>query len=432
MMQYFFYICIILEKKKNKENRNLHYYSTIMKKIYLLLLPFAMIACSSSNDAEQVKTDPIKIQLSQNELQLVTKGNDFSSKMLCTLCAANKKDNAILSPLSMNYLLAMIANGASTEPLKEILSAMDMGSSSLTDMNDYYKKLTSSLTNADPLIKLSLANAVWVQQNFSINDAFKTGMKSVFNATIDNIDFGQTEAAKNTINSWCDTNTNGMIKKISLDISADLKLVLANATYFKGTWTYPFEKNGTRQQDFTTEAGSKTQVDMMNVEHEFEYGKQSDCEIVKLPYGNTSFSMILILPSEGTDINAITNSLSWSNLQTSSSLLNLSLPKFKVENHWKDFNQTLEALGIKQIFLHGNQLENIAKNLYVSQVTQDVVLEVNEKGTEAAAVSAAGIKVTSVGPSTKPIVVTFNRPFLFAIQENSTGVILFMGKIAKL
>lgn len=400
-----------------------------MKKLIVLFIPALLLVYTPKIEAQ---SNAVKIQLSSEESNIAVKNNDFANRMFGSLCSQQANVNVTFSPLSMEYLLAMTANGASVSSLKEMLTAMNLGNYSLPVINGYYQRLTSSLTSADQSVKLSLANSVWIQKNFGVKNTFMSSMKSVFKADVFKTDFNKPASATNSINRWCSDKTAGLIKKISLDITPELKLVLSNASYFKGEWTTPFDKNRTHKGYFTTEAGAKNKIDMMFAQKRFNYNKQSNYEVVELPYGNKSFSMVLVLPSEGTDVNTLVNTISWNNIEIKPAYVSLTLPKFKVENHWKRFNSTLRSVGIKKIMKEGNQLDNIANDLYVSDVTQDVLLEVNEEGTKAAAVSSAGIRMTAIRIDPNPVTVTFNRPFLFALRENSTGSILFMGKIANL
>lgn len=406
-----------------------------MKAFILLILPFMMLSCNGNEEAQPVKTEPLKIQLSTSETKLVVKNNDFANKMLADLCTvAGKNKNVTLSPLSMSYLLGLIANGANKEALSEILTAMNMNGYSLSDMNAYFGKISAAFPTADPQVKLSLANAAWIQNGFSVKRSYVEAVKTAFDAEVNDIDFTRVTEAQNTLNSWCSKKTNGLIKETSLQVDADMKLVLANAAYFKGKWADPFEKSATTKADFTNENGDKSQVNMMSQTEYISYDSTGKYDAVVLPYGNGTFSMVLVLPAAGSDINALSATIPWSQLGAEGAEVHLRLPRFKVENHWDCFQSTLKALGINQIFnpAGGNVLENIANDLFVSDVTQDVCLELNEEGTEAAAVSMGGIECTSVGPGVEPIEITFNRPFLYALRENSTGVTLFMGKIASL
>jgi serine protease inhibitor len=414
------------------------YNTTIMKmkKLYLLFIPLVFLSCGSDDSDELIvcpSPDPVKINWTRSETELIGKNTDFGIKMFTQLCskAGNKNGNVTFSPLSMEYLLGMIANGASDDARKEMLTAMNYGEANIQSVNSMYEKMTKMLYQSDTNVQLKLANSAWVRNDFAIHQAYKDTLNKVFFAPITNINFKNTSEAQNIINKWCDKYTNGLIKKTSLEVQESMKMVLANATYFKGTWKNKFDEKKTAKDDFTCADGSVEKVDMMNRTGDIAYAATDDYQMVVLPYGNGAFSMTLILPKEGKDIDKIASAIDWTKTDTASTNLSLYVPKFKKESHWADFDTTLMELGILKIFKDGNPLAEIANNLCVSVITQDVCIDVNESGTEAAAVSTGGM-VTSSNPNLGSEKLKFNRPFLFSIKEHSTGATLFIGKISKI
>ena len=405
-----------------------------MKKLLLFFGTALLLLSCSSNSDEESTPEATKIEMAAGESNMVYKSNKFANGMLLNLCSqeTNKNQNVTFSPLSMEYLLAMVANGASGSASSEIMSAMDLSEFTLANLNSYYQSLAVALPKADASVSLDLGNALWLQKSFTFKDAYVSSVKSVYGAEVSNVDFAQSEAVKQTIDTWCSKITNGMISKTSLNITTDMKFVLSNASYFKGSWTTPFDVKSTKQSSFANENGSTATVDMMNGTGDMAYCKESAYSAVKLPYGNGSFSMLLILPTNASDVNTLAKSLSWNdvNNKLKTTSVSLSLPKFKAASNWGSFADVLKSLGIKQILsADNNPLSNMsASPLYISQVVHDACLSVDEQGTTAAAFSGTS-GITMGGPS---VSLSFNRPFLFAIRENATGVILFMGKIAKL
>jgi len=170
----------------------------------------------------------------------------------------------------------------------------------------------------------------------------------------------------------------------------------------------------------------------MTTEDYFVYTKTKDYESVEyMQYAGSSLSMNLVLPAEGVDVDSLIGKVNLSNQSMPLVKVNLTMPKLKIENHWKDFDNTLKTLGINKVMISGDQMNRIAEDLFVSKIVQDVAVDVNEDGTEAAAVSTGGIATTSFNPN-EMATINFNRPFLFYIKESATGAILFMGKIANL
>ncbi len=405
-----------------------------IKRLCLLFVPLTLLSCSNDDNlSPNLKNDICPVTWTSNETSVIKKNTAFGNKMFRALCLneENKNENITFSPISMEYLLGIIANGASDGPRKEMFNVMGYDDTSMEEMNNMYEKMNLALSLSDTYVKTTIANAAWVQNDFAINQEYKDSIKKVFNATANQIDFKNTAVAQNILNKWCEDNTYGMIKKTSLSVDPAFKLVLANATYFKGTWKYEFDKNETKKDNFTCNDGSVEQVDMMNQTGSIAYSYNENYQMVVLPYGNGSFSMTLILPKEGLDINQLAANIDWAKTDTTSTNISLYLPKFRMESHWKEFDKTLETLGMKRIFNDENAMSHIANRLFVSTITQDVCIDINESGTEAAAVSMGGIMTTSY-PDKKFTELKFNRPFLFAIKERTTGTPLFIGKISKI
>ena len=406
-----------------------------MKKLFLFLMPLALIGCSTNDDKPTIEPpDPPMIGFRPGMYNFVKTNNSFGDKMMLKLCTdvSNKNQNVTFSPYSMNMLMSMIINGASDEPQKEILNVMGMDKYGIDSLNLYNNELSEIIQRYAGAAKLELANAAWIQNGLTVKDSFTNTMKNLYSADVKNIDFSQTEAAQNTINNWCNEKTNGMIKKTSLVVTPDMRSVLANATYFKGEWKQKFNKGLTHKAVFNNQSGTKGEVDMMTTEDYFVYTKTKDYESVEyMQYAGSSLSMNLVLPAEGVDVDSLIGKVNLSNQSMPLVKVNLTMPKLKIENHWKDFDNTLKTLGINKVMISGDQMNRIAEDLFVSKIVQDVAVDVNEDGTEAAAVSTGGIATTSFNPN-EMATINFNRPFLFYIKESATGAILFMGKIANL
>jgi serine protease inhibitor len=421
-----------------------------MKKLFLFLIPLALMGCSDNDGFNKPTIDWPTIPFRPGMYNFVKTSNLFGDKMMLELCTDenNKNQNVTFSPYSMNILLSMIANGASDDPQKEMLKVMGMEKYGIDSLNIYNKDLLTTIKAYTGTDNLKLANATWIQNGLTVKDSFTNTMKDIYSSDVMDIDFNQTEAAQNTINDWCNDNTNGMIKKTSLEVTPDMKAVLANATYLKCEWEQKFDKSLTHKAEFTNQSGTKSEVDMMITEKNFPYIKNKDYDLVILTTTNNNnisypqtkdseltdyigsfMHVILVLPAEGVDIDSLIGKV---NLDESPSVINakLTMPKFKIENHWKEFNNTLRNLGINKVMNTGDNMNRITRDLFVSNIVQDVAINVNEYGAEAAAVSAGGICTTSI-PDEKTTI-NFNRPFLFYIKENITGAILFMGKIANL
>jgi serpin B len=392
------------------------------------------MACDNSSTPEPAKpVARLKIDIEPQEMVWVANGNDFAIKLLAKACieAAEKnadKENIMLSPLSLQLALGMLSNGVTDDAFTEMASVMGFDDGSIESMNRYFHKLSAALTEEELDVELALANSIWVQNGFKVNDAFIRTNKDVYKAEVGNVDFSD-PATKDLINRWCDVHTKGTIKEIPLELSPLMRLVLANAMYFKGGWTEPFEVEDTQKGVFTTAGGATQEVDMMKKTNTLLYASNEKFQAVLLPYGNESFSMTILLPSEESSVDELLG-LEWDRLPMDFYQVELSLPKFRTRCH-TDLIDLLETMGIQKIFEDG-ALARIADNILINQAFQDMYLEVNETGTEASAVTVIGITGSAGPPHDGINVMRVDRPFVFALRENSTGVILFAGKIGKI
>jgi serpin B len=398
------------------------------KNLVLLLLVFFTIGCKEDSSVEPAKpVARLQIDIEPQEMIWAANGNDFAINLLAKACieAAEKdagKENIMLSPLSLQLALGMLSNGVTDDAFAEMASVMGFDDGSIESMNRYFHKLSAALMEEELDVELALANSIWVQNGFKVNDAFIQTNKDVYKAEVGNVNFAD-PATKDLINRWCNEHTRGTIKEIPLNLSSLTRMVLANTTYFKGDWTEPFED--TQKGVFTTAGGATQEVDMMMKKNSLLYTSNEKFQAVLLPYGNGSFSMTILLPSEESSVDELLGTIEWDKLPMNIYPVELSLPKFKARCH-TDLIDLLETMGVRKIFENG-ALARIADNILINQVFQDMYLEVNETGTEASAVTAIGL-LGAAGPP----VMRVDRPFVFTLRENSTGVILFAGKIGKI
>ncbi len=301
------------------------------------------------------------------------------------------------------------------------------------EVNAYYKKLKEALLKTDPSTKLSIANAIFTNQFVNIHKAFLQTNKSYYDATIQQVNFSD-PATVGIINGWASKHTNGLIKEM-IDETSPLDLVyLLNAIYFKGIWTSQFDKKNTSRKPFSQEDGERVDVDMMQQTANFNYTEDKNFQLVQLPYGNQAFSMMVLLPVEGLSLGDAVTILSgddyWGGVQSrlSEAEVVLSLPKFKTE-YSKKLNDVLTTMGMGIAFTGKADFSGISDyEAFIEFVKQNTYISTDEEGTEAAAATIVAIrKDASSGP--RQVVFNANRPFLYLIQENSTGAILFMGAV---
>ena len=414
-----------------------------MKKLLLISALCAGIYSSCSNNDEPLNIPPIEPTFELVELDTRTQkeiaktGNVFANNLMYQMNQQVTDQNMMISPMSLQYALGMLSNGCDEATLKEITDAMGMNDYSLDMLNSFYYNLTQTLAKEDEDFTLKLANAIWIQNDYKVGQDFIQNNKALFNADVSNIDFDQAGKAKKTINEWANKTTEGTIKELSLQINNMTRVVLANACYLKGKWTLPFNKKDTKKETFYNLDGSTSEVNMMYLTETLNF-RDSASEpymAVELPYGNQTFSMLVILPKEGKTLDDIIPNINWSKMYLGSRKVHVQLPKFKIEANYPDeIMKCVKEMGINRIFIPGS-LPGINDELFVSFIAQDTFIEVDEAGTEASAVTTIGMVDAAVGPENTPSptpTIRMDRPFAFAIRENATGAVLFMGKMVKI
>lgn len=413
-----------------------------MKKLLLISALCAGLCSSCSNNDEPLNIPPIEPTFELVELDTRTQkeiaktGNDFANKLMLQMNQQVTDQNMMISPMSLQYALGMLSNGCDETALKEITDAMGMNDYSLDMLNSFYYNLTQTLVQEDEDFTLKLANAIWIQNDYQVGKDFIQNNKALFHADVNNIDFYQVDKAKKTINEWASKATEGTIKDLSLQINELTRMVLANACYLKGKWTVPFDKKDTKKEIFYNMDGSTSEANMMYLTEilNFRNSANEPYMMVELPYGNQTFSMIVVLPKEDKTLDDILPNINWSNMYLGGQKVHVQLPKFKIEAKYPtEIMKCIKEMDINRIFIPGS-LSGINDELFVSSISQDTFIEVDEAGTEASAVTNMGM-AGSAGPGSTPPptpTIRMDRPFAFAICENTTGAVLFMGKVVKM
>ena len=413
-----------------------------MKKLLLISALCAGLCSSCSNKNEPLNIPPIEPTFELVELDTRTQkeiaktGNDFANKLMLQMNQQVTDQNMMISPMSLQYALGMLSNGCDETALKEITDAMGMNDYSLDMLNSFYYNLTQTLVQEDEDFTLKLANAIWIQNDYQVGKDFIQNNKALFHADVNNIDFYQVNKAKKTINEWASKATEGTIKDLSLQINELTRVVLANACYLKGKWTVPFDKKDTKKEIFYNMDGSTSEANMMYLTEKLNFRNSANepYMMVELPYGNQTFSMIVVLPKEGKTLDDILPNINWSNMYLGGQKVHVQLPKFKIEAKYPtEIMKCIKEMDINRIFIPGS-LSGINDELFVSSIAQDTFIEVDEAGTEASAVTNMGM-AGSAGPGSTPPptpTIRMDRPFAFAICENTTGAVLFMGKVVKM
>jgi serine protease inhibitor len=354
----------------------------------------------------------------------------FGFDLFDQLVTAAPESNLFISPTSAAFALAMTYNGAGGGTRAGMAEALGIAGLAVEDVNRANREWLGSLRETgDPKVDLALANSIWAREGFPFHQAFYERNRQYYDAEVRELPFDA--AALKAINDWVDRNTRGKIDRIIDDIPGDAVMYLINALYFKGQWRYRFDEVQTAAAPFTRPDGSRVQVPMMRQNVTVPYLRGDGFQAVSLPYGEGRFSMVLAVPDHGQDLDGFYTRLTpdaWAGwiAQMRETSVNVELPRFRVE--WeKVLNEPLRAMGMVDAFdpAHADFSEMSPAPLFVSMVKQKTFVEVNEEGTEAAAVTVVEMRVTSGGDP----YVRFDRPFFFAIQDNATGTLLFLGHI---
>lgn len=407
----------------------MHYFSIIAATVALLA---GGASCDRISPDGKDDNPRKTVELNSRSSEFVNQGKSFTYNYIDRINADSKKDY-VVSPLSMQFLLGMILNGAQAETAEQISKVLGYGAGETDAVNEYCYAMLRQLPNLDKKTSLALANAIFVDEGYPLKKAYKTSVGKFYNAEIANLDFRNTIPSTKAINDWCSKNTNGLIPSIIDEVSPDMLAYLLNALYFKSQWKDKFDKSATADETFTNESGVKGKVKMMKREKECAYGKADLFQAVRIPYGNGAFSMTVLLPRSGVKVADISAALAKSNGAILDGIfyscdVDLWLPKFETTFRIK-LNDILSDMGMPLAFQKSADFKAMSEYaLCLSFVQQDAVIKVDEEGTEAAAISSAGMmKATAVGPQ-QSVVFHADHPFLYLITENSTGAVLFAGR----
>ncbi len=400
-----------------------------------LLLPFLILlvltACSD-DDATGPQTPTPMRTLTAKESAVNQANSSFAFDVFNRVAQNEADANVFLSPLSISMALGMTMNGARTDTWDGMRTALHLASMSDYEINSAWKGLRTLLLSADPAVQMTVANAIWSRAGFAVEQAFVDTNRFYFDAEVQSLDFDD-PAAADVINAWVSGKTAGRIPSIvDAPISPLTMMYLINAVYFKGNWKTQFDPEHTQDAAFHAASGGTSNVRMMQRDGTMRYLSNGEMEMVDLPYGWDRFSMAVLLPREGTDLAALRTSLAesgtWPALlgALSDRDLLLQLPRFSME-YEVQLKSVLSAMGMAQAF-DPNTADftriNPAGDLFISSVKHKTFVEVNEEGTEAAAVTSVEIGTTSVPPTMR-----VDRPFLFVIHERNTGAVLFVGQV---
>jgi serpin B len=375
--------------------------------------------------------------LTTGEAALVGADNGFAFRLLGVLAGPDAGKNLFISPLSVGMALGMAFNGAAGETADSMRLTLGFDGLSRDEINASYRSLIDLLRGLDPTVDFAIANSVWYRPEYALDSAFLDRTQTYFDAAVRPLDFARSDAAT-TINQWVSDATHARITQI-VDPPIDPSTIafLINAIYFKGTWTYQFPRDRTSPAPFHLSDGTTHDVPMMRTPEPIPvgYAWTSDAQVLDLAYGGGAYSMTIVLPASDVQLDTLMQTLTQSQWDAwigalDSMSLDVTMPKFQLE-YEKSLLDALEALGMRVAFCRNVPAVNPdftamypPGGACISNVKHKTWVDVNEEGTEAAAVTSVEVGVTSAPPS-----IVVDRPFLFAIRERLSGTIVFLGAI---
>lgn len=369
-----------------------------------------------------------------SDSKIVSANNKFGTKIFTEILKTDKDKNIFISPSSILFALAMTYNGSKGDTKAEMEKALEFTGMTTEEINKGANALIRTLVNTDSSVKLDIANSLWGKKTIKFSPEFMKTNEDFYKATTSSLEFNS-DAVK-MINSWVSNSTQGKIAKIiDGEIDPNTLLFLINAIYFKGDWTNKFDKTLTKEEDFNLVGGSKKKVQMMSLYEKLAYYKGANFQALSLPYGNENVSMYVFLPDN--DLEDFYKQLYENNLTEwfkSFSKKNgtIKLPKFKLE-YEKTLNESLALLGMPKAFTETADFSGMFTDntkAAITNVKHKTFVEVNEEGTEAAAVTGVTVGATSVMID-EPYNMTFDKPFFYLIRDNNSGTILFMGEVVE-
>jgi serpin B len=358
----------------------------------------------------------------------------FGFELFSEILKEDRQKNVFVSPSSVALALAMTYNGAGGETKQAMANALELQGMTLEEVNQANANLKQVLQDADPKVQLSIANSLWASQEISFNPDFIRRNESFYDAKVETVDF-RNPAAPEQINNWVKESTRGKISQIVDKINPDQAMFLLNAIYFKGNWTEKFNKSQTQERPFYLADGTQKNHPLMKQSGKYSYYETDKFQAVSLPYGNERLSFYVFLPKSKSGLPEFEESLNAQNWQTWMTQFrkrqgSIQIPRFKM-SYDVDLNGVLSALGMQVAFdaNKANFSGLSSTKMKIDQVKHKTFVEVNEEGTEAAAVTSVGIMPTSIQIGQGPFNLVVDRPFFCAIRDNQTGEILFMGSI---
>lgn len=412
-----------------------------MKKSLLLTgITLSLLTACQQQTSLQPFAEQAALELTPEEETMIASCNAFAFTFLQKTCEWKKQEkNIFLSPLSALFNAGMLANGAAGNTAREWEAVLPASNSNLQSANTFFLKLLNQLPRRDSTTTFHAANSIWIDQKAPVKTSFQEINRRYYQAEVQNLKFSDPKSARR-INQWTQKQTQGHITRVLDKAQGDC--ILINTLFFQGAWTDPFDPAQTRQEDFYPTEGESHQVRMMHRPDVWlRYRETAQFEMATLPYGNHSYALTVILPKRSVSMDSCIQTLAeakernwWSAADTIYRNLDLKLPSFQLD-YQTSLIPIYQEMGIHDAFQPNladfSQLTELPS--YISSILQFTYLDVTENHTVAAAATVTRVNFESETISqTAPHPFHVNRPFLIAIHENPTGLILFLGKVTAL
>lgn len=410
-----------------------------MKKLISIFAMAALVVsmASCTDDTENGSGDgvdlkPIPIVYSQvQQTEFAQRSNKFANKLMTVLSADPDKqdENVCVAPMSMQYMFSILANGVNEALQNEIVNAL--GFDDIESLNQENLALLDKLEQDDEFVKVGLNNSTWLAKEYTYLPEFKSTIEGYYKAQMGIADIsGNPIAMQEQIDKWAKDNTRGLITNFPLKINDQTKIIALNANYFDGKWSHPFKPSNTKAQPFYGVDGQPRNVMTMSNTAEVNHYVDESLQMVELPYGQGYYSMMVVMPKRTECLPEIIEHAdwwAWHNLMTKSEAM-VCLPRFSAMTDWGNLINKTADLGMPSAF--GAGFPKVAENLNAAlmELAHKVAIRVDENGTKAAATSA-GLGI-DIAPGPTPYL-PFDHPFIYAIRENTTGAILFMGRVVE-
>lgn len=410
-----------------------------MKRIVFFVSIVISVSCAQIDSAEDEMWNadssvvPAAITLTRTEMQVSHKDAEFGINLFKDIYSLDgSKNDILISPFSASMVLSIIAEGAKGETYNQIADVLGFKNLPVSEVQSYYKKVTDRLTAPNGRVNLSVANAIWSGLNFKPD--FADAAKYYYNADIQKIDFGKNEDATKRINEWTAEKTHNMIGRLFENTLPEYtKAIFENALYFKGQWCGDFI---TSTGKFRALGGKSTDITFFGIDEYWLLDSyfDKDVSILQLPYKDNSYKMMFILPAEDSNLTEFISGLTaekwnmWKD-RISQHELKFRVPCFDAKYAMNEnFAKALQKRGITLAFSDEADFSNMYESkggCRLDNIIQKTAIKLNEKGSEAGASSVVYLGEIEDEPSRFDFIA--DRPFVYAIVEEGSGAILFMG-----